>query len=117
MKCILKFLLATVCLQSLALMAVAAEQPNVMPGVEKQAAAGNAPGYEGEVPMPTHSMIRYGEHERQVLDFWKVQPDKPTPLVLVIHGGGWTGGDKERMSRFAGSEASRIPLCKKIQLL
>jgi len=64
-----------------------------------------APGYQGEVPMPTLSGVRYGEHERHVLDFWKADSDMPTPLVFVIHGGGWKGGSKERLSRFADPNA------------
>lgn len=64
-----------------------------------------APGYEGDVPMPTHSEVRYGQHGRQVLDLWQAESDQPTPVVLVIHGGGWTGGSKERMDRFADVNA------------
>jgi acetyl esterase/lipase len=64
-----------------------------------------APGYQGDVPMPTLSDVRYGEHERHVLDFWKAESDKPTPLVFVIHGGGWSGGSKERLIRFADPNA------------
>jgi acetyl esterase/lipase len=45
-------------------------------------------------PAPTVANLPYGKHERQVLDFWKAKSDKPTPLVLYIHGGGWRGGDK-----------------------
>src|SRR4029078_2469954 len=33
-------------------------------------------------------------HERQKFDFWKAKSDKPTPVVLLIHGGGWVNGDK-----------------------
>jgi acetyl esterase/lipase len=29
-----------------------------------------------------------------VFDFWQAKSDKPTPLVLLIHGGAWKGGDK-----------------------
>ena len=43
---------------------------------------------------PTVENLRYGPHERNVLDFWKAESDKPTPLVFYIHGGGWQGGDK-----------------------
>ncbi len=64
-----------------------------------------APGYQGDVPVPTLSGVRYGEHERHVLDFWKADSDKPTPLVFVIHGGGWKGGSKERLIRFADPNA------------
>jgi acetyl esterase/lipase len=45
-------------------------------------------------PMPTVAAMAYGKHPRQVLDFWQAKSDKPTPLVLYIHGGGWQGGDK-----------------------
>jgi len=43
---------------------------------------------------PTAADVVYGSHERQVLDFWKAKSERPTPLVLYIHGGGWQGGDK-----------------------
>ncbi len=52
------------------------------------------------VPRPTLANVPYGSHERQVLDFWKADSDRPTPLVFVIHGGGWQGGEKERVNRF-----------------
>jgi acetyl esterase/lipase len=52
-------------------------------------------------PKPTVPNYAYGkDSERQVLDFWQAKSDKPTPLVLMIHGGGWVGGNKER---FRGS--------------
>lgn len=38
--------------------------------------------------------VPYGEHPRQVLDFYAPVSDKPTPVVLYIHGGGWQNGDK-----------------------
>lgn len=60
-----------------------------------------APSYDPSVPKPTLSEISYGEHERHILDFWKAESSIPTPLVFVIHGGGWSGGDKERVHRFA----------------
>jgi acetyl esterase/lipase len=61
--------------------------------------------YESSVPKPTLSEVRYGDHERHVLDFWKAPADTPTPLVFVIHGGGWSGGSKERLARFVDPRA------------
>lgn len=39
--------------------------------------------------------VKYGEHPRQVLDFYPAESDSPTPVVFYIHGGGWRGGDKK----------------------
>jgi acetyl esterase/lipase len=52
-------------------------------------------------PTPTVANLAYGKHERQVLDFWQAKSDKPTPLVLYIHGGGWQGGDKSGLGAAA----------------
>lgn len=48
----------------------------------------------------TLSEVPYGDHERQVLDFWQAKSDQPTPLALVIHGGSWTSGSKERIFNY-----------------
>ncbi|HWE04088.1 MAG TPA: alpha/beta hydrolase [Tepidisphaeraceae bacterium] len=47
---------------------------------------------------PTEADVRYGPHERNVLDFYQAKSDKPTPLLFIIHGGGWTSGDKHGMN-------------------
>ena len=39
--------------------------------------------------------VAYGNHPRQVLDFYQANSDQPTPVVFYIHGGGWRGGDKK----------------------
>jgi acetyl esterase/lipase len=46
------------------------------------------------LPSPDLSDVKYGPHERNVLDLWKAKRDKPTPLVVCIHGGGFRGGNK-----------------------
>ncbi len=61
--------------------------------------------YDPSVPKPTLSNVRYGEHPRHVLDFWKARSESPTPLVFVVHGGGWKGGSKERLDRFVDPKA------------
>ena len=65
----------------------------------------HAEAYDASVPEPTHSEVKYGPHARNVLDFWQAKADRPTPLVLVIHGGGWTSGSKERVHRFVDVRA------------
>ncbi|MEO6809878.1 MAG: alpha/beta hydrolase [Isosphaeraceae bacterium] len=47
---------------------------------------------------PTHADVAYGEHPRQVLDFYQAESAGPTPLVVFIHGGGWVGGDKHGLN-------------------
>ena len=43
---------------------------------------------------PTHADVPYGEHAQQKIDIYLAKSDKPTPLVLYIHGGGFRGGSK-----------------------
>jgi acetyl esterase/lipase len=46
-------------------------------------------------PTPTVADYAYGkDSDRQKFDFWQARSDKPTPVVLLIHGGGWMNGDK-----------------------
>ena len=45
-------------------------------------------------PEPTAADVSYGQNsERQKFDFWQAKSEQPTPLVLLIHGGGWMGGE------------------------
>jgi acetyl esterase/lipase len=43
---------------------------------------------------PTYENVRYGPHERHVLDFWQAKADQPTPVLVSIHGGGFVAGNK-----------------------
>lgn len=49
-------------------------------------------------PAPDVKDEKYGPHERNVIDLWKAKSDKPTPLVVFIHGGGFRGGSKEQVN-------------------
>lgn len=60
----------------------------------KQKGKAKAPSKRPANPAPTAANLPYGKHPRQVLDFWKVDGPSPAPLVLYIHGGGWSAGDK-----------------------
>ncbi len=50
---------------------------------------------------PSQTNVAYGPHERQVLDFYKAESDKPTPVLFFIHGGGWVTGDKKNPGSLA----------------
>ncbi len=56
-------------------------------------------------PAPDIANYRYGTHQRHVFDLWKAKSDKPTPLVVFIHGGGFRAGDKGQVS------AQMLKLC------
>jgi acetyl esterase/lipase len=43
---------------------------------------------------PTEADVPYGKHQKQIVDFYQAKSETPTPLVLNIHGGGWSGGSK-----------------------
>ena len=49
-------------------------------------------------PQPDAENVRYGPHERNVLDLWLSKSGRSTPLVLFIHGGGFRSGDKSDVS-------------------
>ena len=70
-----------------------------------QSKESEGPKYDSSVPKPTLTEVSYGPHSRHILDFWRAKSTKPTPLVFVIHGGGWQGGSKERVDRFADVQA------------
>src|SRR4030095_6920989 len=48
-------------------------------------------------PKPDLVNEKYGTNERNVLDLWKAKSDKPTPLVICIHGGGFRMGSKDQI--------------------
>ncbi len=52
---------------------------------------------EQKTVLPDMENVSYGPHERNVLDLWKAKSDKPTPLVVFIHGGGFVNGDKRQV--------------------
>lgn len=43
---------------------------------------------------PTHADVKYGPHERHVMDVWLAESKTPTPVLVSIHGGGFRGGNK-----------------------
>ena len=50
--------------------------------------------------------MKYGPHERNVLDFWFAKnTNAAAPLIVFIHGGGFVGGDKSKASPAALREA------------
>jgi acetyl esterase len=50
------------------------------------------------LPAPDHADVRYGPHERNVLDVWVAEGRAPAPLAIYYHGGGFRGGDKRTLN-------------------
>lgn len=56
--------------------------------------------------------VPYGEGERNVFDILMPDCEGPTPLILYIHGGGFTGGDKSGgYERFRGLIEQAMQSC------
>jgi len=72
----------------------------LLAGAMTGASGAPASGHPAGSRPPTLANVPYGDHPRQVLDFWQATATQPTPLVLHIHGGGWVGGDKARDTKF-----------------
>src|SRR3954471_13208079 len=64
-------------------------------GLAVAAALGSPVAAQQSSAFPTFVDVHYGDHPRQVLDFWKADATNPTPVVFYIHGGGWTTADKK----------------------
>ena len=59
------------------------------------------------LPAADVSNAAYGPHERNVLDLWRAKSERPTPLVIFIHGGGFSKGDKSGLSPILLEECLR----------
>lgn len=104
MKTINPLSVAVCCAVALSIVPIGAgAQPSG--ATQKNPPAAAVEPYDASVPKPTLGNVSYGPHARHVLDFWKAPSEKPTPLVFVIHGGGWQSGSKERINRSVDTNA------------
>ena len=49
---------------------------------------------------PTLKDLSYGSHKAQAVDVYLPKSDKPTPVMIQIHGGGWRAGSKKQVPSF-----------------
>jgi acetyl esterase/lipase len=82
------------CVLALLLVASSSSIAWAQPAAQKAApkAAKKAPPPRMEATVADYAYAR--DSERQKFDFFQAKSDKPTPVVLLIHGGGWMNGDK-----------------------
>lgn len=52
----------------------------------------------GKRPEPTIAAGSYAADPDCLFDFWKAESDKPTPLLIFIHGGGFKAGSRNAAS-------------------
>ena len=58
------------------------------------------PSWGKQAIVPTFKDVSYGPHKAQAVDVYLPKSDKPTPVMIQIHGGGWRGGSKKRVPSF-----------------
>jgi hypothetical protein len=56
------------------------------------------PANQGPRIQPTYENVKYDAFDQTVLDLWIAKSDKPTPLVVNIHGGGFSAGSKSNLN-------------------
>jgi len=49
-------------------------------------------------PKPTFANVAYGPHPQNLLDFWQARTDRPAPMAIYIHGGGFRNGSKDSIN-------------------
>ncbi|MBT8469592.1 MAG: alpha/beta hydrolase [Deltaproteobacteria bacterium] len=54
-----------------------------------------APFELGSIVAQYHEAIEYGPYDENLFDIYLPESDQPTPLLVYIHGGGFTGGSRD----------------------
>lgn len=54
-----------------------------------------APFELGSVSAEYYEAVEYGPYEENLFDIYLPESDEPTPLLIYIHGGGFTGGSRD----------------------
>lgn len=62
---------------------------------DEEASALRSGGDTGKRVPPTHAEVAYGPLPEQRLNLWIVPSERPAPLILHIHGGGFIQGSKQ----------------------
>ncbi len=78
-------------------------QPTMSPPAEEYAATALELSLQVQESARVELDVAYGPSEDQDLDVYlpDVQPSQPMPVLLFIHGGGWTNGYKDWMGFMA----------------
>jgi acetyl esterase len=77
---------------------VDADRDGFISAAEDKKFAQGPPKPRASTVPPTFAEVSYGPAERNVLDFYQAKSDRPTPLIVYIHGGGFVVGNKNTFS-------------------
>ena len=91
--------MATCCFVSLLAVTIAVSAEEAGPAKPVAAEKTYPPNSKSNPLAPAFTDVPYGEHERNKLDFWQAKSETPTPVVMILHGGGWIAGSKANVSR------------------
>lgn len=94
----------------LASSAIATAAPEKVPAAVAGSGAGIGTNAAPVLPRPTLANVPYGAHERQVLDFYRAESERPSPLLFFIHGGGWVAGDKSGLGAMTNCLAAGVSI-------
>ena len=69
------------------------------------------PGLVHELPAETLQNVSYGTDPKQKMDIYLPAGRDPdsTKVIVLIHGGGWNGGDKTEFDRYISELQKRLP--------
>jgi hypothetical protein len=96
-----RFLLSAIgflCAILLVAFAASAQEKKDTKGPDPAQAKKGPPGNRGPRIPPTYENLKYGPYDDTVLDLWLAKSDKPTPVLVNIHGGGFRAGSKSNMN-------------------
>jgi acetyl esterase/lipase len=52
---------------------------------------------KSKLPPPDHANVAYGPNARNELDVWLAKAERPAPVLIYFHGGGFVAGSKENL--------------------
>jgi acetyl esterase len=68
-----------------------------IPGAKKAAPQGPPKKPAAKTPADMTGVVYGSDPTFNVIDLWQAKSDKPSPLVIFIHGGGFGGGNKDQI--------------------
>lgn len=74
---------------------LAAQEQN--PNAKKAATKAAAKKPPSTTPADMTGVVYGSDPKFNIIDLWQAKSDKPTPLVIFIHGGGFGGGSKDQI--------------------